>query len=52
MPSLLPDREPDPVEPGTQTWSPRMGWRGKLAAWAILLMIAAGLIAMVALSFG
>ncbi len=52
MPSLLPDREPDPLEPGYTAWSPRMGWRGKAAAWVILAMVVAGLVVMAAMALG
>ena len=52
MPNLLPDRDPEPLEPGYQNWSPRMGWGGKAVAWVLLVMIAAGLILMVAIALG
>ncbi len=52
MPNLLPDREPEPLEPGYQDWTPRMGWRGKAVAWILLAVIAAGLLLMLAIALG
>ncbi|MEO1237552.1 MAG: hypothetical protein AAFX76_12260 [Planctomycetota bacterium] len=39
-------REEPPLPEGYESWSPRMGRGGKIAAWIILAMIVAGSVLM------